>query len=159
MNEYVGERDLDKDLRLKEIDLLQGCITRMAQNSFIIKGWTLTIIVAVVALLPQKVSLSQPSIRWICMICIAAFFVLDSYNIFLERCYRVKYDWVVAYRSLSDFMFLDMSPKKRPEFKDNGEVGLERFSLCKSARRSISLPTAFFYIVLLVMMFFVLSPK
>lgn len=63
MNESVGERDLDKDLRLKEIDLLQGCITRMAQNSFIIKGWTLTIIVAVVALLPQKVSLSQPSIR------------------------------------------------------------------------------------------------
>ena len=93
------------------------------------------------------------------MICIAAFFVLDSYNIFLERCYRVKYDWVVKYRSSSDFLFLDMSPKKRPEFKDNGEVELERFSLCKAARRSISLPTAFFYIVLLVMMFFVLSPR
>ena len=70
--------EIGKDLLLKEIDLLQGCITRMAQNSFIIKGWTLTIVVAVVALLPQKVSLSQSSIRWICMICIAAFFVLDS---------------------------------------------------------------------------------
>lgn len=157
MNESVGERDLDKDLRLKEIDLLQGCITRMAQNSFLIKGWTLSIVVAVVALLPQKVSLSTPSIRWICLICIAAFFVLDSYNIFLDRCYRVKYDWVVKHRSESDFLFLDMSPKRRPEFKENGDVGLERFSFYKAARRGISLPTVFFYVVLMVVMFFVLA--
>ena len=33
MNESVGERDIDKDLRLKEIYLFRGCITRMAQNS------------------------------------------------------------------------------------------------------------------------------
>ena len=157
MNESVGNRDLDKDLRLKEIDLLQGCITRMAQNSFLIKGWTLSIVVAVVALLPQKVSLPQSSIRCICMICIGAFFILDSYSIFLDRCYRVKYDWVVKHRSESDFLFLDMSPKKRPEFKENGDVGLERFSFYKAARRGISLPTVFFYGVLMGIMGFVLG--
>ena len=38
----------------KEIDLVQGCINRMAQNSFHIKGWTVTIFAVVLALLPKK---------------------------------------------------------------------------------------------------------
>lgn len=27
----------------KEIDLIQGCINRMANNSFLIKGWALSV--------------------------------------------------------------------------------------------------------------------
>lgn len=33
-----------KTVMEKEIDLVQGCISRMAQNSFVIKGWTITLI-------------------------------------------------------------------------------------------------------------------
>lgn len=40
----------------KEIDLVQGCINRMAQNSFHIKGWTVTIFAVVLALLPEKIA-------------------------------------------------------------------------------------------------------
>lgn len=29
---------MNKDILSKEIDLIQGCINRMAQNSFLIKG-------------------------------------------------------------------------------------------------------------------------
>lgn len=158
MNEAITN-DYHGELKLKEIDLLQGCITRMAQNSFMIKRWILTIVVAVVTLLPQKESLSQVAIRGICLLCICAFFVLDSYNIFLERCYRFKYDWVIKNRNQSDFLFLDMSPKKRPVSFSDGNICLERFSIKNSLRRSISLPTVFFYGVLFVMMYFVLSPK
>ena len=39
----------------KEIDLIQGCINRMAQNSFLIKGWTVTLFAVILALLPEKV--------------------------------------------------------------------------------------------------------
>ena len=152
-NDYYNE------LKIKEIDLLQGCITRMAQNCFIIKGWLLTIVVAVVAILPQKVSLSQGAIRGICLLCISAFFVLDSYNIFLERCYRVKYEWVIKNREQSAFLFLDLSPKKRPISSIDGDVCIERFSIKNTLRRSVSLPTVFFYGVLFVMMYFVLSPR
>lgn len=40
----------------KEIDLIQACISRMAQNSFMIKGWFVSIYAVVLALLPEKVN-------------------------------------------------------------------------------------------------------
>ena len=144
-------------LILKEIDLLQDCITRMAHNSFMIKGWVLTIVVSVVALLPQKVNSSQEAIRNTCLLCIFAFSILDSYNIFLERCYRVKYDWVVKNREYTDFLFLDLNPKNRPMTVNDGQYKKESFSVLLSLRRSISLPTVFFYGVLMTLMWFVLS--
>ena len=41
----------------KEIDLIQSCITRMAQNSFMIKGWFVSIYAVILALLPEKINL------------------------------------------------------------------------------------------------------
>lgn len=121
-------------LILKEIDLLQGCITRMSHNSFLKKGWVLTIVVAVIALLPHEVNMSQTLIRNTVLLCIAAFFILDSYNIFLERCYRIKYEWVIKNRDSCGFMFLDLSPKRRPVLDSKGQASLEKFSLYLSLR-------------------------
>lgn len=41
--------------RHKEIDLIQSCINRMAQNSFQVKGWTVALFAVILALLPEKV--------------------------------------------------------------------------------------------------------
>ena len=41
----------------KEIDLIQACITRMAQNSFMVKGWFVSLYAVVLALLPEKINL------------------------------------------------------------------------------------------------------
>ena len=41
----------------KEIDLIQSCITRMAQNSFMVKGWFVSIYAVILALLPEKINL------------------------------------------------------------------------------------------------------
>ena len=41
----------------KEIDLVQACISRMAQNSFMIKGWSFTLVTAFVALTAEKLNL------------------------------------------------------------------------------------------------------
>ena len=47
------EKDERKAIMDKEIDLIQGCISRMAQNSFIIKGWAITLVAVALALLPE----------------------------------------------------------------------------------------------------------
>ena len=41
---------MDKDELFKEIDLIQGCINRMAQNSFMLKGWAVTLAAGIFAL-------------------------------------------------------------------------------------------------------------
>ena len=40
----------------KEIDLIQGCINRMASNSFLLKGWLVSIIAVIVALSPEELN-------------------------------------------------------------------------------------------------------
>jgi hypothetical protein len=44
------------DVLHKEIDLIQACINRMARNSFVIKGWVITLAAALLALLPELVN-------------------------------------------------------------------------------------------------------
>lgn len=66
-----------KEVMLKEIDLIQACINRMAQNSFVIKGWTITLVAVVLALLPEKVD-----IRLLCTVGAIAticFWYLDAF--------------------------------------------------------------------------------
>ena len=40
--------------RHKEIDLIQSCINRMAQNSFQVKGWTVALFAVILALGPTS---------------------------------------------------------------------------------------------------------
>ena len=100
---------LDKeDVLEKEIDLIQSCINRMAQNSFIIKGWTVSLIAVVLALLPESVD-----IKLLCILGILAtlcFWYLDAFFLKMERLYRWKYEWIIKNRLSSNEYFFDLNP-------------------------------------------------
>jgi len=83
----------------KEIDLIQGIITRMASNSFLLKGWMITIVVAVLAL--TKDTLVTNDISYLSIILflpLLVFWYLDAFFLHKERCYIKLYDWVVENR-------------------------------------------------------------
>ena len=97
-----------KEILEKEIDLIQACINRLAQNSFIVKGWTITLITVILALLPEKID-----IRLLCAIVIVAtvcFWYLDAFFLRTERLYRWKYEWVIANRPKSEEYCYDLNP-------------------------------------------------
>ena len=73
----------------KEIDLVQGCINRMAQNSFHIKGWTVTIFAVVLALLPEKIAPTHA---------ILLGGVMLATSIMLWYNYRQIYSWILKER-------------------------------------------------------------
>ncbi len=102
-----SKRDLNKVL-LKEIDLIQACINRMAQNSFMIKGWTISLVAVVLAVLPESFDLTG-----LCLIGIVAtlcFWYLDAFFLRTEKLYRWKYEWVLEKRlSCEDFCY-DLDP-------------------------------------------------
>lgn len=80
----------------KEIDLLQSCISRMAQNSFLIKGWTVTLFAVLLGLLPERVN---PRLFGVVMLGITAmFWFLDGFFVKTERNYRALYSGVLAQR-------------------------------------------------------------
>lgn len=93
----------------KEIDLLQSCINRMASNSFIVKGWMVTLIVAIIALLADKANLV--AISGISLVVIFCFWYLDAFFLKTEKLYRMKYEWVIKTRAEGKVDFLyDLNP-------------------------------------------------
>ncbi len=87
---------LDKENLHKEIDLIQACITRMANNSFLVKGWTISIIVVGLALVDKKIN---PIILCsISLIPLISFWWLDAFFLYTEKLYRELYKWVISER-------------------------------------------------------------
>ena len=70
----------------KEIDLIQACITRMAQNSFVIKGWFVSIYAVILALLPERVNMFLLCISLVAVNVI--FWYLDGFFLRTEKIYR-----------------------------------------------------------------------
>jgi len=81
--------DYQKDDKKKHLEFIQLAISRMASNSFILKGWNITLIVGLFAL-----SLNSPSINYLYLAILpaVAFWGLDSYYLWQERLFRKLYD-------------------------------------------------------------------
>jgi len=111
------ESNLPDDLTSlhKEIDLIQNCISRMAQNSFLIKGWAITLIVITWAILGKE-SLSSFALL-ILLIPIIGFWGLDAYFLWVERKYRKMYEWVLDNRlnQKSHESLYDLNPNRFTE--------------------------------------------
>ena len=98
-----------KEYMLKEIDIVQDIIKRMAFNSFIIKGWAITLVVATLLLKGTK---HQVLIAFIPLIVL---WFLDAYFLWQERMYRKLYDWIISNRLKTDEHLFDMNAYR---FKD-----------------------------------------
>lgn len=94
---------------LKEIEIIQGVINRMANNSFLIKGWTITLIVG------SLLFKSEPIMAWIAIIPIIGFWGLDAYFLRQERLYRKLYAWVIENRLLSNEHLFSMNTNRFTE--------------------------------------------
>lgn len=92
----------------KEIDLIQSCINRMAQNSFVVKGWLIALVAVVLALLPEKFNLTF--LCFISIVLIVCLWYLDAFFLKMERLYRWKYNWVITNRMRSDEFIFDLNP-------------------------------------------------
>lgn len=75
--------------RLKHLEMLQQTITRMANNSFLIKGWSITLISALLAFATKdKISI----MAWVALLPWLTFWVLDGYFLHQERLFRQLFD-------------------------------------------------------------------
>lgn len=85
------------DGKLKHLEFIQNVITRMNANSFMIKGWTVTIVAALLALSVSK-STDVPSYYFICIstVVITVFWVLDAFYLSQEKQYRALYNKVIT---------------------------------------------------------------
>jgi len=92
-----------KEYLLKEVEVIQGIINRMAFNSFMIKGWAITLVVVALLLKGAKHQV------WIAFIPLFVFWFLDAYFLWQERMYRKLYEWVISNRLKTDEYLFNMN--------------------------------------------------
>ena len=97
---HTMKNDENKENLLKEIDLIQNIINRMAKNSFLIKGWAVTLISVIIVFSGNRFRF------YYCALILIGFWALDAYYLYIERRYRELYQWVIKNRkNNSDFLF------------------------------------------------------
>jgi len=96
--------------QFREITLIQDIIKRMANNSFLIKGWAVTLVVITMLLRGTNTQIL------IAFIPVIAFWILDAYYLRQERMYRKLYKWVITNRLNSSEHIYDLNARR---FEDN----------------------------------------
>ena len=90
----------DNPLFLKQLDHVQAVIERLAGNSFLLKGWAVTLVSALVAL-SIKDGKSAAYLSAVGIIPAVVFWLLDAYYLATERRLRSAYLAALSSRELS----------------------------------------------------------
>lgn len=83
--------DYNKEDRNKHLEFIQNAINRMASNSFILKGWSITLVTGIIAL---SLTTSTNKFIYLAFVPTLAFWGLDAYYLRQEKLFRKLYDYV-----------------------------------------------------------------
>jgi hypothetical protein len=81
------------EAKLKHLDYIQAAISRMATNSFLFKGWAITIAAGLAAFAAAN---TKTALLTIALISTVMFWALDGYYLWLERGFVKLHEAVVA---------------------------------------------------------------
>lgn len=81
---------MNMDHKVKYLEMIQAVISRMASNLFLLKGWVVTLVAALLALMASKDA--NHKLAFIALLPIIIFWLLDGYFLSQERMYRALYE-------------------------------------------------------------------
>lgn len=136
----IPPRDNDK-LLAEELKMLQDIIKRMADNSFKLKGWTVSIII--IAMIFRAKIDNLP----LCFVPLVAFGILDAYYLMLERKFRELYNSKVK-------IFHSDAIKEEYKFKQMFQFKIEK-TKCDIAKAIFSYSILGFYVGIGVLIFLI----
>ncbi len=125
---------------LKHLEMIQKDIDRFAQNSFLIKGWVITVALAGYGF--YITNKTKPIFLLIIITATVIFWILDSYYLKQERLFRKLYETRAA----------DINSK---EFSYSMNVAEHRDEVHSVICIMLSFPTVLFYLAILAMSGFV----
>ncbi len=81
-----------EELKIRHMEMIQEVISRMANNSFALKGWTVTLVAGIFTLSGDAIGTNF----WFLFIPIIIFWGLDAFYLSKERSYRALYKHVTG---------------------------------------------------------------
>jgi hypothetical protein len=107
---------MDKQDNLhKELDIIQGQITRMSSNSFLIKGWTMTLMSALTAFGKETILNTEGGAVYLFMMLaiLIPFWWLDAYFLKQERLFRKIYEKAIMDPDATNRIRYDLRPHEK----------------------------------------------
>jgi hypothetical protein len=80
--------------KMKHLEMIQNVISRMASNSFLLKGWTVTLVVGLLAF--ANIKEMDSNFMFLALVPAVFFWVLDGYFLHEERKYVKLYEHVTT---------------------------------------------------------------
>jgi len=123
--------------KVAHLQMIQSAIDRMANSEFLIRGWTVTLVAGIFALSAKD---SDRSFLYIAYLPVVLFWILDSYYLSLERCFRRLYD--------------------TERVKNADQITFEmrcKVNFCEWMKSFFAIPILLFYPVLLGIILFVMN--
>lgn len=93
----------------KHLEFIQAVVTRLARNSYLLKGWTITLVAATFVL---SLSVTSAWLVAIALLPTIAFSILDAYYLRQERLFRKLYNDVRRNPDSVEAFSMDTSPYK-----------------------------------------------
>lgn len=93
--------------RIKHLEFVQAIITRLGNNSFLLKGWVMTLTAAILALSAGRLSW-QIALSGI--VPLLGFWYLDSYFLRQERLFRALYEDARTPDSTVEMLSMNVGP-------------------------------------------------
>ena len=103
----------DNERVVKHLEFIQGVINRLGSNAFLLKGWSMTVLVAG-ALLMVRFRPDQPLLVLTLLVSVFGFWLLDAYFLWQERLFRAEYDRV-RQQDETDFAMNPVQHKHKPK--------------------------------------------
>lgn len=94
------------DEKIAHLGFIQAVITRMGTNSFLLKGWSVTLVAAMFALAPRE---ADKHFLLLAYFPVIVFWVLDGFFLHQERLFRKLYEEVAKGVVSSEVFTMDTS--------------------------------------------------
>lgn len=140
MSKNSEETSLDE--KIAHLTFVQGVINRMAANSFLVKGWTIALVAALLAIAAEKITFAY---LLVVLVPVLLFWWLDTYYLVQEKLYRELYK-DVAQRVPSSI-----------DFNMDASIFKSQIDSIVKVARSISVGPFYLVIVLLLFVMYLRS--
>jgi hypothetical protein len=119
------------DKKIKHLEFIQNVVTRMNTNSFLIKGWAITLVSALFALAAKDANMNFVLVSYVV---IPVFWILDGFFIATERRYHYLYEDVTKKDENEIDFDMDASKYDKKDIENNRDgrwsAGILSKTLC-----------------------------
>ena len=98
---------------IKHLEMTQAVINRLGSNSFLVKSWSMTVIVAAMVLIARQ-NIQNPYFVLVLILPALGFWILDGYFLWQERLFRQVYD-EIRVQPDTDFEMNPTKHKNKPK--------------------------------------------